>query len=263
VSRDDRRGYDARAMATGVRRHIPNSLTLARLALACVFFGMLANWPHGAADFPKLYLNLATLIYVVATLTDYLDGYLARRWDATSAFGRVVDPFVDKILVLGSFAYFAGPSFVEQRPDGRPFTLTGVTPSVVVVLLGREFLVTMLRSVAEGGGKSYGAAWSGKVKMVLQCVTIFVILAYVNYQPQLVEAGVERAARLLRDVCVWGTVVVTVVSGAMYLRRSLDIAREPAAPSPGAPLAPGLPGGISAIGKSLARDGAFPGQARG
>jgi CDP-diacylglycerol---glycerol-3-phosphate 3-phosphatidyltransferase len=196
-----------------------------RAVLAGVFFAMLARWPHDPERPTTLYLNIAMAIYIVATFTDAVDGYLARKWNVTSVFGRIMDPLVDKILVLGSFVYFAGPSFVHEI-DGRPQTLTGVTPTVVVILILREFFVTAMRAVAEGDGKNFGAAWSGKVKMVLQCVTIGVILAYVNYYPLLRDHAWEPAARLFRDICVWGTVVVTLLSGAMYARRSLALARQ-------------------------------------
>lgn len=203
-------------------KQVPNALTIARAVLACIFFWMLAYWPYQPARPATTYLNIALVIYVIATFTDAVDGYLARRWNATSTFGRIVDPLVDKILVLGSFVYFAGPSFVDLS-GARPTTLTGVTPTVVVILLVREFLVTGLRSVAEAGGKKFGAAWSGKIKMILQCVTIGVILAYVNYHPVLVQNGYDPAARIIRDLCVWGTVIVTLISGALYVRRALQL----------------------------------------
>lgn len=209
---------------TGLKKQIPNALTVLRLVLSFVFFVMLALVSFDQHNAPTLYLNLATLIYIVAASTDWLDGYLARKWQATSVFGRVVDPFVDKILVLGAFIYFAGPGFVLMT-GGERLTLSGVTPTMVVILLGREFLVTTLRSVAEGSGQSYGAAWSGKLKMVLQCVTIGVILVYVNYRPELIRIDQETAARIFRDVCVWVTVAVTILSGLTYLQRSVQLNR--------------------------------------
>lgn len=210
--------------AVGVWRHVPNVITVSRLVLALVFFVMLANASAELETGPSVYLHVATIVYLIAAATDWLDGYLARRWHATSVFGRVVDPFVDKVLVLGAFAYFAGPSFTTIR-DGQVQTLTGVTPTVVLVLLAREFLVTTLRGVAEGSGASYGAAWSGKLKMVVQCLTIFVVLAYVNYRPELLGNGHEPSVRVFRDACVWITVLVTIVSAWTYLHRSLALAR--------------------------------------
>jgi CDP-diacylglycerol--glycerol-3-phosphate 3-phosphatidyltransferase len=210
-------------MPGGFYRHFPNALTVSRLLLSAVFFAMLAVAPRlvGADDDARrstAYLNIATAIYVIAAATDFLDGYLARRWNVVTVFGRVVDPFVDKILVLGAFIYFAGPPFIGGDP---PRSLTGVSPTIVVILLGRELLVTTLRSVAESAGTGYGAAWTGKLKMVFQCVTIFVILAYVNYRPMLIRVDGEFIARIFRDVCVWLTVAVTVLSAWSYVQRSL------------------------------------------
>jgi CDP-diacylglycerol--glycerol-3-phosphate 3-phosphatidyltransferase len=211
----------------GFKRHLPNALTVARLLLSLVFFAMLAFAPRlgGADDESRrstLYLNIATLIYVIAAATDFLDGYLARKWNVVTAFGRVVDPFVDKILVLGAFIYFAGPAFIGGTP---PVSLSGVSPTIVVILLGREFLVTTLRSVAEGAGTSFAAAWTGKLKMVLQCITIFVVLMYVNYRPMLLRIDGELWGRWLRDGCVWITVLVTVFSAWTYVQRSIAVSR--------------------------------------
>jgi phosphatidylglycerophosphate synthase len=174
-------------------------------------------------------LNVAFVVYAVALFSDFLDGYLARKWKVVSQFGRIVDPFVDKILVLGAFAFFAGKNFVipEIHPTERAMvmrTITGVAPAVVVVLIGRELLITTLRSIAERGGAEFGAAWSGKLKMAFQSVTILVILAYVNYRGWMLDhPPLEWWARLLRDVCIWGTVVITVVSGVLYVMRALKI----------------------------------------
>lgn len=211
----------------GFKRHFPNALTVARLLLSLIFFAMLAFAPRigGADDESRrstLYLNVATLIYIIAAATDFLDGYLARKWNVVTVFGRVVDPFVDKILVLGAFIYFAGPAFIGGNP---PISLTGVTPTIVVILLGREFLVTTLRSVAEGAGTSYSAAWTGKLKMVLQCVTIGVVLVYVNYRPLLLSIDGDFWARAFRDLCVWVTVAVTVLSAWTYVQRSIAVTR--------------------------------------
>jgi CDP-diacylglycerol---glycerol-3-phosphate 3-phosphatidyltransferase len=207
---------------TGLKKQIPNALTVSRLVLSLVFFLMLALVSFERHDAPTLYLNLATLVYLIAAGTDWLDGYLARKWQATSVFGRVVDPFVDKVLVLGAFIYFAGPAFATIRENGW-ISLSGVTPTVVVILLAREFLVTTLRSVAEGAGHNYAAAWSGKLKMVLQCVTIFVILVYVNYRPELIRVDWDTAACVFRDICVWVTVAVTILSAFTYVQRTIQM----------------------------------------
>jgi CDP-diacylglycerol--glycerol-3-phosphate 3-phosphatidyltransferase len=207
---------------TGLKKQIPNALTVSRLILSLVFFVMLALVSFERHVAPTLFLNLATLVYLIAASTDWLDGYLARKWQATSVFGRVVDPFVDKVLVLGAFIYFAGPAFALFRENGWT-SLSGVTPTVVCILLAREFLVTTLRSVAEGSGQSFAAAWSGKLKMVLQCITIFVILVYVNYRPELVRVDWDSTARIFRDICVWVTVAVTILSALTYVQKSIQM----------------------------------------
>jgi CDP-diacylglycerol--glycerol-3-phosphate 3-phosphatidyltransferase len=97
-------------------RHVPNALTGGRLALAVVFFAMLSYYQHGGRGDPLL-LNSAFASFISSHLiTDFLDGYLARRWKVEGAFGRVVDPFVDKVLVLGSFHFLCREKF---RHSGR------------------------------------------------------------------------------------------------------------------------------------------------
>ena len=210
-------------------RHVPNALTASRLVLAAVFFGILSFYQHEGRGDPTL-LNIAFVVYVVALFTDFLDGHLARKWKVEGAFGRVVDPFVDKVLVIGSFIFFAGKNFIipETAPHGHVGvvkTISGVVPAMVVVILARELLVTSLRSVSEGGGQAFGAAFSGKLKMVFQSVTILVILAYVNYIDALDRLRWEWPARVLRDVCIWATIAITVVSGLLYVRRATALYR--------------------------------------
>lgn len=210
-------------------RHVPNLLTTGRLVLAIVFFTMLSWYQHEGRGDPK-FLNIAFLVYVVALITDFLDGYLARRWKVEGAFGRVVDPFVDKILVLGSFVFFAGKNFVIPDPAAGPGsslvvkTVTGVTPAMVVILLGRELLVTSFRGLAEGRGQKFGAEFSGKLKMVVQSVTILVILVYVNYRGFL--GDYHRAAVMFRDLCIWITIIITLWSGLTYLQSGIRAARD-------------------------------------
>jgi CDP-diacylglycerol--glycerol-3-phosphate 3-phosphatidyltransferase len=211
-------------------RHVPNLLTGARLVLAVVFFGMLAYYQYEGRGDPA-YLWVAFIIYLVALITDFLDGFLARRWKVEGAFGRVVDPFVDKILVLGSFTFFAGKNFIIQHEivhgmEQKVYTITGVAPGIVVILLARELLVTTFRGMSESAGKNFGAEFSGKVKMVAQSVTILVILLYVNYYQSLLRHDYETAARHVRDFFIWATVVITVVSGMLYVQKAAAMYRQ-------------------------------------
>ena len=207
-------------------RHVPNALTASRLVLAAVFFAMLSFYQYeGRGD--RWLLHWAFLVYLVALFTDFLDGYLARKWKVEGAFGRVVDPFVDKVLVLGSFIFFAGKNFIIA--GGSTYvvkTISGVAPGIVVILLARELLITSLRGSSEGGGKNFGAVFSGKLKMVLQSVTILVILVFVNYRDWLISHGLEHLASLARDICIWGTVAITVISGLLYIQRAVSMYRD-------------------------------------
>jgi CDP-diacylglycerol---glycerol-3-phosphate 3-phosphatidyltransferase len=207
-----------------VFRHIPNALTGARLLLAVVFFMMLAYYQYEGRGDPW-FLNTALIIYVVAVATDFLDGYLARKWKVEGTFGRIVDPFVDKVLVLGSFVFFAGKNFIIQDPIASAAehvhvvrTISGVAPGVVVILLARELLVTSLRGESEARGANFGAKFVGKFKMGVQTSTILVILIYVNYLQQFQAAGWEQPIRYFRNFCIWTTVIVTIYSAMTYLR---------------------------------------------
>jgi CDP-diacylglycerol--glycerol-3-phosphate 3-phosphatidyltransferase len=214
-------------------RHLPNALTALRLILAAVFFGMLSYFQYDVSGKhgELIWLNIAFIIYVVALATDFLDGYLARRWHVEGQFGRLVDPFVDKVLVLGSFIFFAGKNFTipSHNPLDIPQnvkTITGVVPWMVVMILARELLVTTLRGASEGEGENFAAAFSGKLKMTLQSITVLVILVYVNYLPWFLADGYEPVARVLRNLCIWGTIAITVGSGMLYVRRAVLLYRQ-------------------------------------
>jgi CDP-diacylglycerol--glycerol-3-phosphate 3-phosphatidyltransferase len=203
-------------------RHVPNALTAGRLVLAVVFFAMLSYYQHGGRGDPTQ-LNIAFILYLIALFTDFLDGYLARKWKVEGAFGRVVDPFVDKVLVLGTFIFFAGKNFVIQEEHTQVVrTITGVAPWMVVLILSRELLVTSLRGMGESRGISFGAAFPGKIKMVFQSVTILIILLYVNYFDGRSDPG-HLYAEGIRDGCIWLTIAVTLWSGLTYVRRGVSL----------------------------------------
>lgn len=154
-------------------------------------------------------------LFVAGAATDALDGWLARRWEATSTFGRVMDPFVDKVLVLGGFIYLAALPADALGPD-RLAIDTGISPWMVVVILSRELLVTSLRGWLEGRGLAFGADGWGKLKMLLQSVCIPVCL-FVATQP---SAHGSDGWQLLRSLVVLATVGVTAISVVPYLQRA-------------------------------------------
>ncbi|MDZ4754207.1 MAG: CDP-alcohol phosphatidyltransferase family protein [Phycisphaerae bacterium] len=212
-------------MSDAVRRSLPNALTLLRLFVAAAFFTTLTlTIRMGPHDDRPFWGNTAVALFVVAAATDFLDGYLARRWQAVSVFGRIMDPFVDKVLILGAFIFLASPRFaipVELEPD-RFRMSTGVATWMVVVILARELLVTSIRGVIEAKGISFGAEAVGKWKMVLQCIAVPVAL-FVAVNEWLLN---QPWARMTRDGIVWVTVIVTVWSAWAYIVKARVLLRD-------------------------------------
>ena len=217
-----------------IRRRLPNAITVARLVLSGIFFGMLLAYRHGNQE-NAWWLFAAGWVFGLAAATDWIDGYLARRWQVVSVFGRIVDPFCDKILILGTFIFFASSSFLVPDPSvpGGIRSLTGVGPVIVVLLLSRELLVTTIRGLFESSGQDYSARWSGKMKMIFQSIAVPVVLLYV-FALAFIDTGegLEIALRWLRDVAVWGTVALTLWSAWDYLpRRAVSSASVEPPPS--------------------------------
>jgi CDP-diacylglycerol---glycerol-3-phosphate 3-phosphatidyltransferase len=209
------------------RRKVPNALTILRIFIALAFFILLSVWNYPVRDLieaPKIsprdplwaYL-IAAGLFGLAALTDAFDGPLARRWKVVSKFGRIMDPFADKVLVVGSFVMLAGPRFGAEMADGSILHVSGVQPWMVVLILGRELLVTHIRAVSEEGGKDFSASWSGKAKMVVQACVIPTILVVLG----MFEVGRGTTGRWVIDVMVWLTVAVTAISGWPYVVRGM------------------------------------------
>jgi CDP-diacylglycerol--glycerol-3-phosphate 3-phosphatidyltransferase len=177
--------------------NVPNQLTVSRLVLSIVLFVLIAL---------QMYL-VSLIVFVVAASTDWLDGYYARKYGQVTALGRILDPFVDKIIICGTFIFLAAVPSSE------------IAPWMAVVIVGRELLVTALRSYLEGEGADFSAAMSGKLKMVLQCLAAGASL-YALSQP-------ERPQWLHYTlvVSVWSAVALTVYSGMAYVQRAITIMR--------------------------------------
>lgn len=207
-------------MADTLRRNLPNALTILRLLIAAGFFAtislsVLRGAGHEASR--QLWGNIAVLLFIVAAATDAMDGFLARRWGVVSDFGRIMDPFCDKVLVLGTFAYLASPRFAEIDTAGHVVGMsTGIWAWMVVVIISRELLVTSIRGVIESKGISFGADWWGKSKMILQSITApFCLFVAVNPAVAAVDFFTG-----LQSILVWATVLVTAISAVPYVLRS-------------------------------------------
>lgn len=153
---------------------LPNILTFGRLVLTIIFLVMLLLAPpyyaNGEVPFPG-FLDIAFILFVIAGLTDMVDGLAARRLNVASKFGRMMDPLADKILVCGSFICF-GIIGEPKLFDFGPVALAVIHWSVAGILIAREAYVTTLRHIAEARGISFAATVSGKIKMFLQSFAI-------------------------------------------------------------------------------------------
>ncbi len=200
---------------------LPNQLTIARLVLAGVFFALLALYELPMRRGGHL-LMTCFVLYIAAGLTDVLDGYFARKMNLTSAFGRIVDPFVDKVLVVGAYVLLAGSNFAGCQGDferSLPSWLTGNMASgvqawMVVAIVGRELIVSGIRGYSESMGRKFPATVWGKVKMLVQIVAICVVLYQLAHLP-----GVPWAVVVKLSV-VWLSVVVTILSGLAYVSKA-------------------------------------------
>ncbi|AQQ10131.1 CDP-diacylglycerol--glycerol-3-phosphate 3-phosphatidyltransferase [Sedimentisphaera cyanobacteriorum] len=148
-----------------MKKHIPNILTISRIALTFVLFAILLTIDSSNGS---LYF-WCFVFFAVISATDFLDGFLARRWKVESRFGRVADPFADKIFIAGCFLIFA----FEQIPvmENLPAAAGEVIRwGLAAVILLRESAVTIVRQIAEKKGFDFSASQFGKVKMFSQCV---------------------------------------------------------------------------------------------
>jgi len=150
--------------------NVPNTLTLLRIFFAIFVFTLIG----------LRYYDLALFFFLLAAITDALDGWWARRFKQISVFGRIMDPFADKFLICGVFiCLVAIPELTSDRGGGFPAWLM-LHPWMVIVIIGRELLVTSLRAFVEGGGGNFSAKWIGKLKMVVQCIAIIFALLYLS-----------------------------------------------------------------------------------
>ena len=182
--------------------NLPNKLTLVRILLVPVFMlfaggVLLAYQPAG--------YFLAGAVFAVARFTDFLDGYLARRWHLVTDFGKFADPLADKLLTTTAFLY--------MMRDGV------CSPVVLTLILAREFAVSGVRMVAASapGGKVIAANWWGKIKTVLQMVTILVYYFGLGTLSLGGSMAANQAFYWVSKGLCWLVALVTVLSGAQYI----------------------------------------------
>jgi CDP-diacylglycerol--glycerol-3-phosphate 3-phosphatidyltransferase len=183
--------------------------------LSLVYFALLVVaqvWEGrpGNRENVVLVLDIALIIFAIASVTDALDGYLARSRNVVTDFGRVADPFVDKILICGSFVFFLTIKHLSSI----------IGAWMVVVILAREFLVQGIRSLAESKGIAFHSSVWGKQKMIVQCIVVACGLFY--------SAHVHPYywAKVVITAMVWLVLVTTVASGVAYVYSARKVFRS-------------------------------------
>ncbi len=212
--------------------HIPNLLTMGRVLLAWVFVILLSyveprtinTQPTGTDRLGEIsqpgtgLLIAATVVFIIAAITDALDGHLARKWKAESKFGRIMDPMADKLLILGGFVMLATPAFhAEIALTDTTVQLSAVAGWMVVAMILRELLVTSIRGIYEAEGVDFSAGAMGKAKMIFQSITIPLILLIVAFG----SPGPDTTGRLVISLLVWATLITTILSGFPYIGKAL------------------------------------------
>lgn len=180
--------------------NLPNILTLIRLVLAVFLCAAISGewWMTGLG------------IMLVASVTDWLDGYLARLQGLVSSLGRMLDPLVDKVLISGAFIFLL--PVAAARGEGW------LPPWMVAVVVGRELIITSIRELMERKGVAFGADWPGKVKMALQCIAICLALVAEDARSRDSFLGLAPGTwGSLRDIFMWGMALATIGSGLHYL----------------------------------------------
>ena len=174
-------------------KNLPNQLTMARIFAIPVFIIALMMGFRGTA----------TIIFIAAALTDMLDGKIARKYNLVTNFGKLMDPLADKLLTMSAFICFVG--------------LDDVPAWMVIVILGREFIITGMRQVAAAEGIVIAAGWSGKIKTVCQMVAIPLIMLN-NWPFALLPVVIP-----MDQIALWAALVMTVWSGAEYIIKNKEV----------------------------------------
>ena len=168
--------------------NLPNKLTMLRIILIPVFMGVL-YWGFPGADY------IALAIFIIASLTDLLDGKIARKYNLVTDFGKFADPLADKMLVTAAMLWFVE---IGQMPAW----------ALLIVVL-REFAVSGLRMIASDTGRVIAAGWSGKVKTASTMVCIVLMFLPI---PSIVNT-----------ICVWVITLTTLYSGVEYFMKNKDV----------------------------------------
>lgn len=187
----------------------PNKITIFRIFLIPILIIFLL-----VAAIPNRFF-FALIIFLVASLTDHLDGKLARKYGQITNFGKFLDPLADKMLVMSAFICFVDLNLVSSVP--------------VIIILLREFLVTSMRLVAMSSGKVVAANIWGRTKTVTQIIAVTVILISQCFSQHLENLSYNELKFIssINNFFVWVAVIFTVFSGYVYLKENFYLIKNP------------------------------------
>lgn len=174
--------------------NLPNKLTLLRIILVPVTMALILS--------EHFYIALA--VFAIASITDFFDGYIARKYNLITSFGKIMDPLADKILVFGALLCFLQMNFIDAWS--------------VAIILAREFFVTGMRVVAVSKGKVIAASWWGKVKTNVQLFSV--IIGFLTF-----GSGNETA--ILVGRCAIGfAALFTIASWVAYILENKEVFKD-------------------------------------
>jgi len=178
--------------------NVPNKLSLLRCILTPVFMAcMLIQFPYHHAA--------ALLVFIFASLTDMWDGQIARKQGLITNLGKFLDPLADKALTTAAFICFV--EIISSRS----------MPWALMLILTREFMVTSVRLLAAKDGVVVAASFAGKLKTVMQMVSIIYMIALLQLNQLITNAVIIRWSYRFGMVLIWVSVIATVVSGIQYV----------------------------------------------
>ncbi len=191
--------------------NLPNKLTLLRIILVPFFVAALL------IDSIPFHYIIALVIFAIASITDMLDGKIARKYNMVTDFGKFADPLADKILVISAFA-----CFIE---------LDIINAVFIILVLFREFTVTSIRLVAVEHGKVVAANMWGKAKTVSQMVAIIVVLLN-GFLLEILATSQEKALSMnhiigiVNQSLLWLSAALTVISGVIYIKDNFEFIKN-------------------------------------
>lgn len=184
--------------------NLPNKLTLLRALLVPVFI------VFALIDRITMNFTAALIVFILASITDALDGYIARKNNLVTTFGKFLDPLADKILVISALAVFVDLGIISAVP--------------FVIIIAREFMVSGLRLVAADSKVVVAAGFWGKLKTAFTMVAIIFILLMLTVSSDYnwfgfeVTDNMEKTFDYITQILIWISTALTVISGCVYLK---------------------------------------------